>query len=95
MKEAANRISFDRTVGAKCSRVRMLSVERLLKLKISLLSYYPKRRRKIFMRGAHHRRCAREGLSVRHYALLRGIQQGWVDFREWSPRVENSVEPAL
>ena len=27
------------------------------------------------MRGAHHRRCAREGLTVRHYALLWEIWQ--------------------
>ncbi len=25
-----------------------------------------------YVRGAHHRRCAREGLTVTHYALLEG-----------------------
>ena len=49
-KEAANRIGFGRTVGAK-GRVSDALSERLLKLKTSLLSNYPKRQHLLFCAG--------------------------------------------
>jgi len=61
----------------------MLTDERLLKLKVSLLSNYPERRRHT-RRGAHHRRCAREGrtplwctTTVGSCNARRGISPAW------------------
>jgi len=51
LKEAANRIGFGRTVGAKSRVSDALISERLLKLKTSLFSNYPKRQRLLLLAG--------------------------------------------
>src|SRR5215203_3872612 len=51
------------------------SKERLLKLKTPALEPSKNASAKSYTRGAHHRRCAREGLTVRNYAPLKGIWQ--------------------
>ena len=45
------------------------SEERLRNVKTSLLSNYPNASANRFVRGAHHRRCAREGLTGAYDAL--------------------------
>jgi hypothetical protein len=41
-------------------------------VEISLLSNYPNANANFFLRGAHHRRCAREGLTGDYDAVIMG-----------------------
>jgi hypothetical protein len=62
-KEAAKRIGFGETVAVEGpgSDAQKSASE----IEFSLLSNYPKTpARIVFLRGAHHRRCAREGLTA-------------------------------
>jgi len=51
----------------------MLSEERLRSVKTSLLSNHPNAGANHFVRGAHHRRCAREGLTAAYDASGKGL----------------------
>src|SRR5260370_13424673 len=59
-----------RRAGFGCSRERLRSLKSACSRTIQNASANR------FVRGAHHRRCAREGLTVSHYGLLRGKSQG-------------------
>ncbi len=47
------------------------------------------------MRGAHHRRCAREGLTVTHYARLLRKKQGFGRSSAGESRDDSFHEPSL
>src|SRR6478672_6695178 len=74
IKEAANRIGFGRTVGAKGRFSDALRA--LLKLKSACSRTIQNASDNCLMRGAHHLLCAREGLTVVDYALLKANWQG-------------------